>query len=208
LLSLEDAVSEYRKMRRASQWKKGWFPFFANGAGDYYVVSCAPAARGVIGFLRGEPDQPVEYASVTAMFATLATCFDEGALYTKKRDFIIDDEKHSHIAIALNPGVALWEQEQAEEAEAGRDAEAAEMAVKGSNLLLKKRNVLEALALLEKALAVPDQQQFAYVNALSAVILASEKGLRVEPERIRRLIDVCLRYVSCCWTSRIEPSRV
>jgi tetratricopeptide (TPR) repeat protein len=192
LLSLEDAVSEYRKVKRERQWKKGWFPFFANGAGDYYVVSCEPATQGVIGFLRGEPDQPVEYASVTAMFATLAKCFEEGAFYTKKREFEIDDDKHRHIAMSLNPGVALWEQEAAEEAEAARDAEAAAMAVEASKFVLKKRNALEALALFEKALAVPDQQGFAYVNALCAVTLAAEQGLKVEPERIRRLLDVCL----------------
>jgi len=192
LLSLESAASEYRKMRRAPQWKKGWFPFFANGAGDYYLVSCAPPARGVIGFLRGEPEQPVEYESVTAMFATLAACFEKGAFLVKKRELVVDDEKQRRIAIRLNPTVKAWAAEEAEEAEAARAAGAERMAVKASNLVLKKRNVLEALALFEKALAVPDQQPFAYVNSLDAVILASEKKLRLEPARIRKLLDVCL----------------
>lgn len=192
LLSLEVAARQYRTMRQARQWKNGWFPFFASGAGDYYVVSCAPPSRGVIGFLHGEPDQLVEYASVTTMFATLAKCFEKGAFFVKRRAFTIDDEKHRRIAMELNPGLERWAKEEAEAAEAARDAEAARMAVRASNLVLKKQKVLEAFDLFEKALAVPDQQGFAYVNALYAVILASEKKLRVEPARIRRMLDVCL----------------
>jgi cell wall assembly regulator SMI1 len=191
LLSLEDAATEYRQKRSAPQWKKGWFPLFANGAGDYYAVPCAPTSPGVIGFLRGEPDQPVEYASVTSMFATLAECFATGAFFVRKGDFGIDDDKHRRVAIKLNPRLALWEAEAAEEAEAARHAEALKVATQASNLLLKKQKPLQALSMFEKVVDVPDHPQWVYVNALSAVILAFEKG-PVEPARIRHMLKVCL----------------
>ena len=192
LLSLEDAASAYRSMRKAPQWKRGWFPFFANGAGDYYAVSCDTRSRGVIGFLRGEPDQPVEYTSVPAMFATLAACFTRGAFFVKKGVFSIDDEKHRRIAIELNPGVVSWAEEEAEEAEVARQAVADKMALAASRLCQKKQRPLDALALFEKVVEVPDQQQFVYVNALFAIILAVEKKHRVAPARIQRMLDVCL----------------
>ena len=88
LLSLEDAVRERKRRAGSSQWKKSWFPVFANNAGDYYVVSCGAGPRRVVGFLRGEPEQLVEYASLRAMFATIAECFAKGAFFVKKRETI------------------------------------------------------------------------------------------------------------------------
>ena len=194
LLSLSDAAREYRQQQGAPQWRKGWFPIFANGAGDYYLVPCAPASRGVIGFLRGEPEQPIEYASVTAMFQTFAQCFAQGAFYVKRRDFTIDDDKHRQIAIKLNPRVRLWREEEEEAAEAARNAEEQRLRMATARLIQKKKP-LEALPLFEQLVEIPEQESSTYVNALYTMICAIEQGA-VKPARIRRMLTTCLAQKS------------
>src|SRR6202011_2909454 len=69
-LSIEEAVQTYYEREGSPQWRKAWFPLFADGAGDFYIVPCAKKklnASRVIGFLHGEPEQKAEYESVTAM---------------------------------------------------------------------------------------------------------------------------------------------
>jgi tetratricopeptide (TPR) repeat protein len=191
LLSLKDAARAYRQQRRSSRWKADWFPFFANDAGDYYAVSCArKGSPGVIGFLLGEPDQPVEYASLRAMLATLAACFAERAFFVTKGDLAVDDDKHLQIATRLNPGVSFWTQEEEAAVEADRNAAAYQLAVKATKLSQTKP--LEALAMFEKAVLVPDHAPWVYVNALYAVNVAFEKR-GVESSRIRRMLDICLQ---------------
>jgi cell wall assembly regulator SMI1 len=191
LLSLDEAAQHARRMRKSRQWKKDWFPVFASGAGDYYAVSCGAGAQpGVIGFLRGEPDQPVEFLDLTAMFATLARAFEERAFFVKGKEFEIDDDKFSAIAIELNPGVDFWE-EQAREAADDRDREHARAQATRAWELMSKKKMGQALDLLEPLLERDDLDPFVYVNAIYAAMHGND-GRPVKPARLRRVIDRCL----------------
>ncbi len=113
LPSLEDARRSFEERRLAAQWRKGWFPFFENGAGDFYVAPCRRKATDeapVIGFIHGEPDQAVEYLSVTTMIETLAACYAQGAFFLSPDGRLdMDDDAHQQIARQHNPGVTEWE---------------------------------------------------------------------------------------------------
>lgn len=112
LLSLDEALQTYSELKGSSQWKKHWFPIFANGGGDFYVVPCEQNkvdSAEVIGFIHGEPDQTVEYESVTAMLETLAGCYDNGAFYIDDDELELDDDKHRVVAHRFNPGVEEWQ---------------------------------------------------------------------------------------------------
>src|SRR5262245_20942895 len=112
-LSLEEAVRNYEETEDAPQWKKGWFPLFANGAGDFYVVPCKKkktSASEIIGFLHGEPEQTAEYESLDAMIQTIEACFRQGAFFVDDDDTMeIDDDKHQEIAHRYNPTIPEWQ---------------------------------------------------------------------------------------------------
>lgn len=113
LLSIEEAHLTFLERKDAPQWREGWFPLFADGAGDFYVVPCGGQKTDssvVIGFLHGEPEQIVEYESIAAMVATLEAAFAEKAFYVDQNDgsMEIDDEKYSQIASRFNPRITEW----------------------------------------------------------------------------------------------------
>ena len=44
LLSIEDAVANYRAFAPDARWMGGWLPVFANGGGDFYVLDLNTSA--------------------------------------------------------------------------------------------------------------------------------------------------------------------
>jgi len=108
LLSLEEArstVAIYRSepiYTRFQSWEPGWFPVFASGAGDFQLVDCLKGDgehAPVICFLKGEPDRPVEYASLTAMLSTIADCYERGIFFeSEARMLEADYEKWAELA--------------------------------------------------------------------------------------------------------------
>jgi hypothetical protein len=111
-LSIEEAVETYEREKINPEWLDGWFPLFASGGGDFYLVPCTQErvdAAAVIGWIHGEPDKIVEYESVTSMVATLEACFREGAFFLDDDDTMeIDDEQHRVIAARFNPTIPEW----------------------------------------------------------------------------------------------------
>lgn len=112
-LSMEEAVKIFKDREDSPQWSEGWFPVFADGGGDFYIVPCATKKvdkSEVIGFIHGEPEQIAEYESVSSMIETLEICFTEGAFFIENDDTMeIDDEKHREIANRINPGISEWQ---------------------------------------------------------------------------------------------------
>ena len=112
--SLEEAVRIYRERADSEQWHDGWFPILADGAGDFYLVPCAAqpvASVPVIGFIHGEPEQPIEYLSMTSMMETVARAYAERAYFVDADGTLeIDDAKLRAIAMQTNPGISLWEE--------------------------------------------------------------------------------------------------
>jgi cell wall assembly regulator SMI1 len=111
--SLEEAVQIYHERKDSPQWRGGWFPVFADGAGDFYIVPCESTRKdsaGVIGFIHGEPDQPVEYESLTTMLQTIAACYAQGAFFVDDDGCLeIDDDAHHRIANRFNPEIPEWQ---------------------------------------------------------------------------------------------------
>lgn len=113
LLSLEEAVQTYHERKSAWQWREHWFPVFADGGGDFYVVPCGAEkldCAEVIGFIHGEPEQAVEYQTLTAMMQTLEACYSRGAfVLDDDGDLDMDDDLHRQIAHHFNPEVEQWQ---------------------------------------------------------------------------------------------------
>ena len=113
LLSIEEAHQTYLERKDAPQWREGWFPLFADGAGDFYIIPCGKQkaeSSVVIGFLHGEPEQIAEYDSLAAMVATLEAAFAQKAFYVDEDDdsLEIDDDRYGRIAGRFNPGIPEW----------------------------------------------------------------------------------------------------
>jgi hypothetical protein len=113
LLSLEEAAQTYGERDGTEQWRRSWFPLFADGAGDFYVVACALSrldTSEVIGFIHGEPVQTVEYESVTSMMQTLERSYAEGAFFVDEDNALdMDDDLHREIAHRFNPTIEEWQ---------------------------------------------------------------------------------------------------
>lgn len=112
LLSLEEAAQTYAERKDSQQWQEGWFPAFADGGGDFYVVPCVADkvdVAVVIGFIHGEPEQVIEYESLAAMMQTLDACYSQGAFFVDDGELEIDDDKHRKIAHRFNPQVEAWQ---------------------------------------------------------------------------------------------------
>lgn len=111
---LEEAVRNYRERIVAPQWRKGWFPIFLDGAGDFYLVPCRKTRRettGVIGFIHGEPEQAIEYTSLASMIKSLAEAYDSGAIVVDSDGALeFDEDGFRRIAARLNPGIELWQE--------------------------------------------------------------------------------------------------
>lgn len=115
LLSLEESLTHYRAFKDDERWKPNWFPILANGGGDFYAVGCTTGAEErapVIGFLLDEPEQPIEYASVTSMMLTIAQCYEAGAYFLSEDGYLeVDDEAVVPIGRKFNPDVPIWFEE-------------------------------------------------------------------------------------------------
>jgi len=109
---LEEAVQEFHDRQFGAQWRKGSFPLFADGGGDFYTARCqrqSTDSAPVIRFRHGEPDQNVEYVDVTTMMETLADSYRHGAFFLNSADVLdLNDDAHARIAQQHNPGVDAW----------------------------------------------------------------------------------------------------
>lgn len=112
-MSLEEAIRVYFERESAPQWKPGWFPFMADGAGDFYIAAGDASTTGrstVVGFIHGEPDQPVEYESITAMMQTFSDAYAKKAVFADADGCLdYDDEGFRLIAQRFNPNLSLWQ---------------------------------------------------------------------------------------------------
>jgi len=110
LLSLEDAVTNYRAFVGDRRWASGWLPVLANGGGDFYVVDLSQAAVGAVRhFWIDEAEHPIEFSSLSAMMATVAQGFERGIFYVDPNGYLeMDDLVFGGLATEMNPDVAYW----------------------------------------------------------------------------------------------------
>ncbi|GAA4978817.1 hypothetical protein GCM10023317_01190 [Actinopolymorpha pittospori] len=73
LLSIQDAIANYRAFATDSRWTPGWLPLFANGGGDFYVLDLTSSSGSPVRHFRiEEPEHPIEFGSLRALLTTLA----------------------------------------------------------------------------------------------------------------------------------------
>ena len=110
---IQEALQIYHAESVNPEWLETWFPVFANGGGDFYLIPCAREkldATPVIGWIHGEPEKIEEYESLTAMARTLDECFARKAFYLNDEDMMdIDDDRHRVIANRFNPTIPEWQ---------------------------------------------------------------------------------------------------
>lgn len=110
LLSIKDAITNYRVFIQDARWRTGWLPLFANGGGDFYVLDVSSQEASPVRHFRiDEVEHPVEFRSLAAMFATLAQAFERGVFYVDSGGYLeMDDVVFGALAAELNPEVDWW----------------------------------------------------------------------------------------------------
>ena len=110
LLSLEHALADYRTFISDDRWQDGWFPFLADGGGDFYIVDLGASGETKVRRFRSDADEtPVEFLSLGSMIQTIAEAFDEGVIYVDA-DGWLEWDPHGFATVAgrVNPGVQWW----------------------------------------------------------------------------------------------------
>ena len=110
LLSIEDAIANYRAFVTDERWTPGWLPIFANGGGDFYVADLGSAAGSPVRHFRiDEVEHPIEFPSLGAMVSTLAQAFEREIFFVDQHGYLdMDDLIFGSLAAKLNPDVAWW----------------------------------------------------------------------------------------------------
>lgn len=110
LLSLEDAVANYRTFVADHRWAPGWLPIFANGGGDFYVTDLSGEMSGVMRHFRiEETEHPVEFRTISNMLTTIAAGYERRIFFIDDNGYLeMDDLAFASMAAELNPGVPWW----------------------------------------------------------------------------------------------------
>ncbi|GAA2183127.1 SMI1/KNR4 family protein [Brooklawnia cerclae] len=110
LLSLEDAVANYKAFVGDRRWTTGWLPVFADGGGDFYVVDfTAPSPNPVRLFWIDEDEAPIEFGSITAMLNTIGQGYERGVFVNDEHGYLeMDSLDFEKVAAELNPDIKWW----------------------------------------------------------------------------------------------------
>lgn len=104
LLSLGDAIANYRAFVTDRRWEPGWLPVFANGGGDFYVVDLGSHECPARHFRIDESEHPIEFSSIKDMLRTLAQAFERGTFFMDAGGYLeMDDLAFGTLAAELNP---------------------------------------------------------------------------------------------------------
>lgn len=111
-LRLEDAIEKYMMFRNNSAWCVSWFPLFANGGGDFYVIDFGVKindAHPIIGFVLGEESQDIEFSSLENMINTYYEGYRSNIIFKTCDGYLEqDDERFIEIAKKYNPDISFW----------------------------------------------------------------------------------------------------
>lgn len=113
LISLQEAIDNYHSFIKDDRWNKMWFPVFANGGGDFFVIECSEHRMldesCILGFIIDYEEVEIEYLSLTKMFETIYLCYKEGAYYIDEDNCLeINVKKEAVIANKRNPNLDRW----------------------------------------------------------------------------------------------------
>lgn len=110
LLSIEDAIANYRAFVTDSRWTIGWLPVFANGGGDFYVLDLSSLGQSPMRHFRiEEAEHPIEFSSLGTMLATFAKAFERGVFFVDPDGYLeMDDLVFGSVAAETDPAVEWW----------------------------------------------------------------------------------------------------
>ncbi len=111
LLSLEDAILNYRTFVGDMRWQVGWLPLFADGGGDFYIIDLGmESGRPVRGFWIEWGEHSVEFSSLNMMLRTVAMGFARGVLFLDSNGYLsMDFHEFEVLASEVDPGVKDWD---------------------------------------------------------------------------------------------------
>lgn len=70
--TLDDSLQNYWAFREHPRWNDWWFPFLADGGGDFYVTDLnAPHCGAIRRFRIEETELPIEFESLDRMLETV-----------------------------------------------------------------------------------------------------------------------------------------
>ena len=94
LLSLEDALENYRVFVADARWTVGWLPILENGGGDFYAVdtSVKVGPQPVYAFRIEQGHHPIEFNSIADMFGTFAEAFERGVFFVDVDGYLEMDD--------------------------------------------------------------------------------------------------------------------
>jgi len=111
LMSIEESYFVYRAVSSSGRWSDAWWPVFADGGGDNYVVELPPLGDGKVFHFRNEfPECPLEYNSLQDMMATIAAAFVNRVYFADPDDDVIDEipGAFDQLAAEMNPDIQWW----------------------------------------------------------------------------------------------------
>lgn len=112
LLKFEEALNYHNSFSSDLRWEKNWFPIFANGGGDFFIVELSGNQNKfpVRGFMLGCNDSEVEFLSIRHMLQTISECYENGAYLVSENNYLdIIDIEEARIANKINPNLIRWE---------------------------------------------------------------------------------------------------
>jgi hypothetical protein len=111
LLSIEDAIANYKIYVTDSRWSPGWLPIFANGGGDFYVLDLGSLSERPMRYFRFDASEHlIEFSSLGAMLATLAAAFERGIFFVDPNEFLeMDDLVFGGLAAEMNHDIDWWQ---------------------------------------------------------------------------------------------------
>jgi hypothetical protein len=112
VLSIEDALSNYDTFIADDRWDPAWLPILANGGGDFLAAQL-PSNNAIGGYVRHfrieDDEHPVEYHSISDMFATFVAAYERDVFFVDgDGNLDMDDGAYSLLASGMNPDVGWW----------------------------------------------------------------------------------------------------
>ncbi|MBT1001631.1 SMI1/KNR4 family protein [Paenarthrobacter sp. DKR-5] len=112
MLSLEEGLEIYNNFVGNERWGREWFPLFADGGGDFYVVTCSRMSSRngkIVHFMIDEPDHSIEYESLAPMLQTMAEAYRRKIFFVDQEGYL-DEDPDAFLSLGeeLNQDVPWW----------------------------------------------------------------------------------------------------
>ncbi len=108
-LSLEDALLNRLEFADSDLWSRDWFPFLADGGGDYYVVDLGVDSFGAVRhFQLEQTEQTIEFESISMLLETIAQGYEKGVFFLDGEYLEMDEDNFTELAASVNPDITWW----------------------------------------------------------------------------------------------------